>query len=472
MRTGTGRSQPAAPTSVTHRLARPVALGVLIGLVLAAAVSAGLWMTGGPALATHGSLTIGVDADPTGNTATSLGASDTCRTVAAGSTFEIDIYVTEVIDLLSWEAYLSYNQDVLRVDNRALLFQEAHSNNVSDTSGSTPNTSGLYRVGGVDMNANTPGSGANGDGVLARITLFAIGYGSSELSIEPIDLNGDGSLDSSSDIGPWLKNASGDLINDADANGFFDGPIGSTGVFVGAIDSDGDSLPDICDPDIDNDGVCNTGGPLPDGTPGTAPGGCAPGPTGVDNCPAAANPDQANLDGDAAGDSCDPDDDNDGHGDAKETEMGSDPLNATSTPEVCDGIDNDGDTSVDEGYDRDSNGIPDCGDPSADTDGDGVPNPSDTDDDNDGFSDGVENYMATDSLIACSATSTVDAWGPDINRDRIVDILDVGNFKPAFLTSFGQDFVYLSRLDLNADGAIDVFDVNTLKPLFFATCTP
>ncbi|MCH7999544.1 MAG: hypothetical protein IIA91_08710 [Chloroflexi bacterium] len=83
---------------------RRIAIGILTGLAVVVAVTASLWMTGGrgePAVASHGALTIGVDGDPTGNAATSLGASDTCRTVAAGSTFEIDIYVTEVIYLLS-----------------------------------------------------------------------------------------------------------------------------------------------------------------------------------------------------------------------------------------------------------------------------------------------------------------------------------------------------------------------------------
>jgi hypothetical protein len=52
----------------------------------------------------------------------------------------------------------------------------------------------------------------------------------------------------------------------------------------------------------------------------TTPGGACVGPDAdndgitdaADNCPNAANPDQANSDGDAQGDVCDPDDDNDG----------------------------------------------------------------------------------------------------------------------------------------------------------------
>jgi len=35
-------------------------------------------------------------------------------------------------------------------------------------------------------------------------------------------------------------------------------------------------------------------------------------PDARDNCPVVANADQANTDGDAQGDACDPDDDNDG----------------------------------------------------------------------------------------------------------------------------------------------------------------
>ncbi len=45
-----------------------------------------------------------------------------------------------------------------------------------------------------------------------------------------------------------------------------------------------------------------------------------------DNCPSTANPAQKNTDGDALGDACDGDDDNDGTGDGAEVDRGRDPL--------------------------------------------------------------------------------------------------------------------------------------------------
>jgi len=54
--------------------------------------------------------------------------------------------------------------------------------------------------------------------------------------------------------------------------------------------NDGDALGDACDPDDDNDTILDED----------------------DNCPFVANTDQANNDGDSEGDACDADDDNDG----------------------------------------------------------------------------------------------------------------------------------------------------------------
>ena len=67
------------------------------------------------------------------------------------------------------------------------------------------------------------------------------------------------------------------------------------------------------------------------------------------------------TDGDGIADCVDLDDDNDGVSDLDEIAAGSDPLNAASTPEVCDGLDNDLDLLVDEGFpDTDGDGIADC----------------------------------------------------------------------------------------------------------------
>ena len=59
----------------------------------------------------------------------------------------------------------------------------------------------------------------------------------------------------------------------------------------------------------------------------------------------------ADTDGDGTPDETDPDDDGDGVSDEEEEKLGSDPLDPASTPEVCDGDDNDGDGEIDEGFD-------------------------------------------------------------------------------------------------------------------------
>ncbi len=220
-----------------------------------------------------------------------------------------------------------------------------------------------------------------------------------------------------------------------------------------SIDTDGDNSPDCVDTDDDNDGAPDASDAFPldptesvdtdgDGTGDNADADDdADGATDAsDNCPLTPNASQLDTDGDGAGNACDADDDGDGISDTAETAAGSDPLNAASLPEVCDGVDNDLNEGVDEGFtntdgdgqadcvdaDDDNDGQSDadevaCGsDPlsnsskATDTDGDGSPNCVDADDDGDGVADGADNCPLTSnaSQADTDGDGTGDACDP------------------------------------------------------------
>ena len=120
-----------------------------------------------------------------------------------------------------------------------------------------------------------------------------------------------------------------------------------------------------------------------------------------DNCVDVPNPDQADTDGDGLGNACDTDDDGDGTSDVDEVAAGSDPLDALSTPEVCDGVDNDLNDGVDEGF--------------TDTDNDGIADCVDTDDDGDGVTDVDEVAAGADPLNALSTPEVCDGVDNDLN---------------------------------------------------------
>lgn len=130
-------------------------------------------------------------------------------------------------------------------------------------------------------------------------------------------------------------------------------------------DSDGDGAGDPCDPDDDNDRICDDNGPLNAGQPGLA-NACARGRGSAagnvfDNCRLVANTAQSDSDNDNFGDACDDDRDGDGRPNARD-----------NCPDTKQGLakgdwnDYDGDGLGDVcDWDADNDGICDVGGPRA-----------------------------------------------------------------------------------------------------------
>jgi len=171
-----------------------------------------------------------------------------------------------------------------------------------------------------------------------------------------------------------------------------------------------------------------------------------------DNCMFDANPTQANADGDAQGDACDPDDDNDTLIDASDN---------------CPTVANLGQENTDGDQWGDACEL--C--PTYATawmvgPGDG---------DCDGFTDGDEGMIGTDAADPCADTpgpddEADDRWPSDFDDSQVINISDVFYVLPPY---FGTSVPPTSaRRDLAPDGVINISDVfKVLPPYFGWSCT-
>jgi len=104
---------------------------------------------------------------------------------------------------------------------------------------------------------------------------------------------------------------------------------------------------------------------------------------------------------------------------------------------------------------------------------DNLGNACDPDIDGDGFSNAHEIMIGTDPTDNCPDNTSDDAWPPDFDKNKVINILDVGEVLPPYfgLTSSSPDWD--PRKDLVVDGVINILDVGmTLPPIFGQTCSP
>jgi hypothetical protein len=148
--------------------------------------------------------------------------------VSTGDTFDVDIFITDVTDLLAWEVYFVYDGSIINiVDHDVQMFQAANEgSNIFDLSEVLPDLDARYGLAAADL--ADPPAPDSGSGVLARLTLKAVGPGISPVSVPPIDFNNDGTMD----LGPFLNNVHGDPIDDLDSDGLFDGQISAAQIAV------------------------------------------------------------------------------------------------------------------------------------------------------------------------------------------------------------------------------------------------
>src|SRR2546421_9631600 len=229
-------------------------LWTLAGLGLLAVISLALWLGPGARdnhVEANHQVAVGIDTDTTGNSALALsGSYQACRVIGAGQIIDVDLYVTGLSDIASFESYIKYDNTKIAItkpgannqnNNDRFMLQQAQpsppGNSFTNTSEALPDTAnpGIYRVGGYDqvvipgVEDPDPINHTHKDGVLVRLQIQGLSGlgGFSPLQITPFNA-GPGN------VGTTIVSSTGAAVGDgADADSFVDNVLNG-GVVVGS----------------------------------------------------------------------------------------------------------------------------------------------------------------------------------------------------------------------------------------------
>jgi hypothetical protein len=174
---------------------------------------------------------VSVDAiSDSSNTATTVGPIDSYASVTVGATLTVDVVVEDVTNISGFQASLLYDFTKLKVTAIDYYFLLASTGaSVLDLGNTAPDTDGDFFMAAA-MFSPLIVIGANGDGVLARVTFEALDSGSSPLDLTNVK----------------LSDADGNPIPPTDAENFYSGPVNDASIAVdsSSADSDGDGVAD------------------------------------------------------------------------------------------------------------------------------------------------------------------------------------------------------------------------------------
>lgn len=204
-------------------------------LALIAALAFGLALGGRSVSAQEDDVFLAIRVGSSNSQLTSVGSA--CAEIQIGEEFPVDVYIDNVSGLRSFEIRVTYDDSVLAMESadfQHFLLSTPPSGQVLPAlfESEAPNR---YYLGAAEING-TPDSGS---GVLARLTMTAVGAGIGDIGISAAP----------SIFGPQLSDARGAPIGDTNEDGIFDGPVYAAAAAVSESCDNSDVVePPISDP--------------------------------------------------------------------------------------------------------------------------------------------------------------------------------------------------------------------------------